>query len=154
MTVPFPPEFLDYLKTIRGKRARVVIDHILAHGHITTEELKSTYGYKHPPRAIRDVREQGIPMEAFKVKNAQGRTIAAYRFGDVEFNFGSLNLEGADNFPKPSKISCLKQHDYRCAVCNIQYEGRYLQIDHRIPYEVQRSADNPDQLEDYMLLCG
>ena len=35
---------------VLAKRAKTVIDHILKHGHITTEELKNLYGYDHPPR--------------------------------------------------------------------------------------------------------
>ena len=73
-------EFKAQLKAVTGRRARVVIDHILEHGHITTEELKDTYGYNHPPRAARDVREQGVPLETFKVTGSDGRRIGAYRF--------------------------------------------------------------------------
>jgi hypothetical protein len=78
-----PDEFLALLRSIKGKRARVVVDHILEHGLITTEDLETLYGYKHPPRAIRDVRDQGVPIETFTVKNSQGRTIAAYRLTEV-----------------------------------------------------------------------
>lgn len=35
------------------KRPKAVIDHILKHGLITTDELKPLYGYNHPPRAAR-----------------------------------------------------------------------------------------------------
>jgi predicted O-methyltransferase YrrM len=34
----FPEAFLKRLESITQKRARVVIDHILQHGYITTEE--------------------------------------------------------------------------------------------------------------------
>ena len=78
----WPPSFLQLLEGVRQKRARVVIDHILEHGHVTTEELKDRYGYNHPPRAARDVREQGIPLETFRIPGADGRLIGAYRFGD------------------------------------------------------------------------
>ena len=49
-----------------AKRPRTVIGHILQHGFITSEELHSIYGYDHPPRAARDVREYGIPLETFE----------------------------------------------------------------------------------------
>ncbi len=75
-------DFKKRLKAITAKRAKTVIDHVLKHGFITTEELNNTYGYDHPPRAARDVREQGIPLETFKVTGSHGRTIGAYRFGD------------------------------------------------------------------------
>lgn len=54
-----PEWFLDHLRAATGRRSRIVIEHILKHGFITTEELSERYGYGHPPRAARDVREQG-----------------------------------------------------------------------------------------------
>ncbi len=74
----YPPEFLKLLKSVEAKRPKIVIDHILKHGRITTEELKDLYGYHHPPRAIRDVRERGIPIATFFVTGADGKRIAAY----------------------------------------------------------------------------
>jgi len=58
MTIPkYPLKFLKKLKTIKKKRAKTVIDHIVKKGFITTEELEKKYEYNHPPRAARDVRE-------------------------------------------------------------------------------------------------
>ena len=51
------------LEKISNKRARIVIEHILANGFVTTEQLEKQYGYNHPPRAARDVREAGIALE-------------------------------------------------------------------------------------------
>ena len=52
MTEPaLPAEFLELLESVEAKRPRTVIDHILAHGYVTTEDLKERYGYNHPPRA-------------------------------------------------------------------------------------------------------
>lgn len=76
-----PKEFLQKLQSVTNKRAKVVIDHILERGYITTEELEKKYGYSHPPRAARDVREQGIPLETFRVKSSDGRSIA----GDIDY---------------------------------------------------------------------
>ena len=83
MTPPnLPAEFLERLKRVTGRRSRIVVDHILEHGFITTDELEQIYGYMHPPRAVRDVREQGIPIETYRIKSSDGRNIAAYRFGN------------------------------------------------------------------------
>ena len=38
-----PADFVRNLKKITAKRARRVIDHILTHGRVTTEELKQKY---------------------------------------------------------------------------------------------------------------
>ena len=78
-----PPDFVARCKAVTAKRPRTVIEHILTHGHVTTEELRDLYGYNHPPRAARDVREQGIPLETFRVVGSDGRKIGAYRFGDI-----------------------------------------------------------------------
>lgn len=130
-----PDEFLKLLRSVTAKRAKTVIDHILEHGFITTEDLSTKYGYDHAPRAARDVREQGIPLETFKVTAANGRKIAAYRFGDPSKVKGGRH-GGRSVWPKELKDSLAEANGRRCFVCNTPYELRYLQIDHRVPYEV------------------
>ncbi|MFZ5820721.1 MAG: hypothetical protein ACOYYJ_12550 [Chloroflexota bacterium] len=90
----------ELLENITNKRARIVIEHILENGFVITEQLEKEYGYNHPPRAARDVREFGIPLETFRVKDSEGRSIAAYRFGNVD-NIQKGRLEGRQaGFPK------------------------------------------------------
>ena len=149
----FPQAFLDFLATITGKRARIVVDHILQHGFITTEELENQYGYKHPPRAVRDVREQGVPIETFSVKNSQGRVIAAYRFGDPT-QIGRRKVGGRLTFPRAFKTELYSIQEGRCAICQEHYDERYLQIDHRVPYEVSGNSDDITNTAAYMLICG
>jgi len=151
--VSLPESLLTLLEAVKGKRARIVVDHIREHGFITTEDLEKVYGYKHPPRALRDVREQGIPLESFRVKNAEGRSIAAYRFADST-QIRSDKIGGRRIFTKAFKKSLLAMSDSKCAVCLQLYDGRYLQIDHRVPYEVSGDLTIGTQTEDYMLLCG
>lgn len=142
------------LKAITKKRPKAVIDHILEHGFVTTEELTSLYGYEHAPRAARDVREEGIPLETFRVKNTSGRAIGAYRFGDL-FSIRRDRIGGRVAFSKDFKEKLLSASEARCAVCSTAYEPRYLQVDHRIPYEVQGDSALGDRREeDYMLLCA
>ncbi len=131
----YPQDFLDRLITITNKRAKTVIDHILQHGFITTEELKTLCNYDHPPRAARDVREQGTALVTFFVQNTQGRAIGAYKFADPSLA-GSDNLGGRKTFSKAFKKTLLEQNGSRCAICLTEYEERYLQIDHRVPYQV------------------
>lgn len=149
-----PQEFLARLRAVTNKRPRTVIDHIVEHGHITTAELETLYGYKHPPRAARDVREHGIPLETFRVQNAEGRWIAAYRFADpsqVRFD----RQAGRKAFSKQFKESLLDSFGCQCSICREHYEARYLQVDHRVPYEVSGEASGSERkTADYMLLCG
>ena len=46
-------------------------------------------------------------------------------------------------------------NDGKCYICNGDFEIRYLQVDHRIPYEIDGDDENFQQDdEDYMLLCA
>lgn len=152
MTADFPEEFLARLRSVTAKRARTVIDHILQHGQITTEELKEIYGYAHPPRAIKDVTDLGIPIERGKTKAKDGRTIAAYRFGDPATLRGGTHA-GRTNFPKKFKQQLLERDGHKCALCNGEFPSAFLQIDHRVPYEVGGQAPGEPNLDDYMLVC-
>jgi len=149
-----PKEFIRLCKKITAKRPRTVIDHILKHGFITTQELKDKYGYNHPPRAVRDVKENGIPIEMFRVKGADGRMIAAYRFGDPgKSRFGKL--AGRTILTKELKRALVEKYGSRCAIYLEPFDERELQIDHRIPFEVAGDKALAEQKpEDFMLLCG
>lgn len=147
-------ETLNFLHSITNKRAKIIIDHILEYGFITTEELEKDYGYSHPPRAARDVREAGIPLETSRVKSSDGRWIAAYRFGDLA-TIRKGRKQGRQSFPKKLKKELFQEQDGKCAVCNGEFELRYFQIDHRVPYEI--NGDTRSDIANshqYMLLCG
>ena len=122
-----PQEFLERLKAVTAKRPRTVIEHILKHGFINTEELKSKYGYNHPPRAARDVREQGIPVETFTVIGSDGRKIAAYRLGDPSVVRRGF-IGGRRAFPKAFKVALVNASGSHCHICYQKHEERYLQF--------------------------
>jgi hypothetical protein len=147
-------EFLELLKNVKGKRPRTVIEHILEHGQITTEELKETYGYNHPPRAIRDVREQGIPIIMFRVKGTDGRSISAYKFGDLSEVRATL-LSGRTAFSSKLKNALIEKYGPRCNIYLEPFPVRELQIDHRVPFEIAGDGGSlSDDIGDYMLLCA
>jgi hypothetical protein len=150
----YPKEFLEHIKSITNKRAKVVIDHILAHGFITTDDLQSKYGYTHAPRAAMDVKDAGIPIETFKVKSdISGRQIGAYRFGDIT-QLQTKRIAGRIAFSKKFKKELYDLSKGRCMICNGEFEERYLQIDHKVPYEVSGDMNVVRNLGDFMLLCG
>jgi hypothetical protein len=149
----YPKEFIEYIRSINNKRAKIVIDHIMLHGFVTTEDLENTYGYNHPPRAARDVREAGIPLETFNVKSKDGKSIAAYKFGDIT-QLQTDRIEGRTSFSKEFKKMLYETSHGRCAICNGKFAERYLQVDHRVPYEVGGDMPEKRDMEDFMLLCG
>jgi HNH endonuclease len=147
------PELQKLIDGVTGKRPRQTLDHILKHGQVTTAELADLYGYKHAPRAARDVREHGIPLETFRVTGPDGRTMAAYRLGKLS---GSAEgkARGRRAFPKAFKDRLVAHYGERCAICGWRFPARALQIDHRVPYEVAGEASSLDDLGAYMLVCG
>lgn len=153
MKPKLPAAFIKMCKKVTAKRPRTVIDHILKHGHITTQDLKDLYGYNHPPRAVRDVKEQGIPIEMFRVEGKDGRKIAAYRFGDPKKSrFGKL--AGRTVLSKELKQKLIDKYGSKCAIYAESFNERELQIDHRIPFEVIGDVSREPDVDDFMLLCG
>lgn len=149
-----PKEFIDLCRSVTAKRPKTVIDHILKHGFITTEELKELYGYNHPPRAVRDVREHGIPRETFRVTGSDGRKIAAYRFGNISTN-RFTKLSGRTGLSKKIKDALVEKYGCKCFIYLEEMDERELQIDHRVPYEVGGDGENIELVpEDFMLLSG
>lgn len=146
-----PNDLLQRIKAIRAKRPHTVLEHLLKHGHITTEELQDLYGYEHPPRAARDVREQGIPLRTFKVRDKKGRKIAAYRL-DLEAIWEEHKAGGRKAFSKGFKASLIERYGSRCISCGTDFESRFLQVDHRVPYEVA-GEEAGKGTADFMLLC-
>jgi hypothetical protein len=149
-----PARLLARIRKVRAKRPRTVLDHILKHGQITTQELRDLYGYNHPPRAVRDVREHGIPLETFRVVGPDGRKIAAYRIAMRAARRGAAP-QGRRAFSKRLKELLVARDGPRCQVCWTGMEARYLQIDHRVPYEVAGEDVEPEaHPEKFMLLCS
>lgn len=147
-----PKEFIDLLNSVEAKRPKTVIQHILEHGYITSEELKNVYGYNHPPRAVRDVRELGIPIVTYRVTGDDGRSIAAYKFGNPEDAKNRLaKSAGRTVLSKALKQALIEKYGSKCFVYLETMDPSYLQVDHRIPYEIGGEHDERD-IDYYMLL--
>jgi len=148
------PALLELCFAVTAKRPKIVIDHILQHGFITTEELKEKYGYNHPPRAVRDVRENGIPVETFRVTGSDGRSIAAYRFGEL----GSQPIRkqaGRTGLSKKLKEGLIEKYGCKCFIYLEVLSEQNLQIDHRVPFEVDGDGDRKElNIDDFMLLSA
>ncbi|MDY4670455.1 MAG: hypothetical protein SO415_10775 [Oliverpabstia sp.] len=149
-----PQDFVDTLNAVTNKRARFVIDTILEKGYCSTEDLKNE-GYEHAPRAARDVRELGIPLETFKTKDSSGKNIAAYRFGNWEEAKRTNQLSktsGRTQLTEKLKSALLKKYGAKCNLYGEEYPARLLQPDHRIPYEIGGDPENIMDLDRFMLL--
>lgn len=144
-------KILNRLNAITDKRPSTVIQHIIKHGYITTEELASKYGYEHAPRAARDVRERGVNLVTYRVKSSDGRSIAAYKFGDPVFVDNKISkVGGRTALSLALKKALIDKYGAVCFVYLQPMEERLLQIDHRVPYEI--GGEQTDNIDCYMLL--
>ena len=150
-----PEDLKKVLDAVTNKRARFVIDTILKKGFCSTEDLKNG-GYEHAPRAARDVRELGIPLDTFKIKNSSGKTIAAYKFGDWEAAKKTNQLSkvsGRTQITEKLKSALIDRYGAKCHLYGEEYPARLLQPDHRVPYEI--GGDPIDMLNtDYFMLLS
>lgn len=149
----YSKEFLELLESVTAKRPRTVIQHILKYGYITSQELKDIYGYNHPPRAIRDVREYGIPVVTYRVTGSDGRKIAAYKFGSYEDIQNSLSkMSGRTVLSKALKQALIDKYGPHCFIYLEKVDESQLQVDHRIPYEI--GGEHEEAEIDYFMLLS
>jgi len=148
----YSKEFLELLESVTAKRPRTVIQHILKNGYITSQELKDVYGYNHPPRAVRDVREYGIPLITYRVQGADGRSIAAYKFGNPADAKKTLSKSaGRTVLSKGLKKALIEKNGAKCFIYLEEMDAGVLQVDHRVPYEIGGEHDEKD-IDYFMLL--
>ena len=114
--------------------------------------MKDTYGYDHPPRAARDVREHGVPIITYRITGNNGRRLAAYKFGDP--NDVSNNLSktaGRTVLTKALKQALIDKYGAKCFIYLENMDEAVLQIDHRVPYEIDGEQGN-NNIDIFMLL--
>ena len=147
-------DFYDKLKSVKGKRARFVIDKIIQDGSCSTEDLKDA-GYEHAPRAKRDVVEAGIPIINDKGVDRSGRRMAVYKFGDWE-EYKSKNslakTKGRNNLTDRLKQKLITENGSVCALYGEEYPEALLQTDHRVPFEIGGDPDDMMDTSKFMLL--
>jgi hypothetical protein len=110
------------------------------------------YGYNHPPRAIRDVRERGIPLVTYRIEGKDGRSIAAYKFDNPDIIKNKLSKSvGRTALSKSLKQSLIEKYGNKCFIYFEDMDENILQVDHRIPYEINGKQDEYN-IELFMLL--
>lgn len=150
----YSDEFLEMLEDVKrrtSKRGRYVIDHIIKHGRVTTEDIQQM-GYTHPPRAVRDAKEAGAPIVTHIVKGSDGKDIAAYEFGDIP-EVPLSKVHGRTQLFDALKDELIELHGSKCNVYRIDLPKEELQIDHRIPYEIGGEPEDKN-VNGYMLVCS
>lgn len=135
----------------KNKRAIAVLRVLLDKGAISTDDLNDL-GYNHPPRAVGDVRDAGIPIITGAGTSRTGKRMAVYSFGDpAEIQDGRMG--GRSALPKAFKTKLIAKYGSKDCITGGILDERVLQIDHRIPYRIAGDIGLSDHnVLDYMLL--
>ncbi len=141
------PELVDKLIERTAGRSRVVVEHILDNGYITTLQL-SELGYEHPPRAAADVRDRGIPLKTV-TRVIDGKQIGHYRFPD---NLDQLDQSsrGRIAISKKFRKQVLDHYGTIDIFTGSALTPREVQIDHRIPFRILGDPKSPFDVADFM----
>ena len=130
--------------TPRGQR---LLDYLMKHESITTEEIRQELGEKHPPSAVRDLRDRGVKIVTERVDG-----IGRYRVDSTAPLV--QGLVGRQGFSKKFKKALIARYGTFCQICGLEYGARYLQPDHRVPQRI--GGDTPDEYrsaDDYIPIC-
>jgi 5-methylcytosine-specific restriction endonuclease McrA len=139
------------ISAVKNQRARRLLELIVEHGEVTTEELTKQYAYSHPPRAMGDALDLGFPIVSRIVRSRDGtRNIAAY---SLDPNAAFLGRTGRKLITKAFRRELLKIADGRCAICGGSFPDRALQADHRVPYQIAGEVHQP-HVADFQMLCA
>lgn len=135
-----------------NKRAVAVLKVMLDKGSISTDDIQEM-GYNHPPRAIGDVRDAGIPIITGSAISAQtGKRMAVYSFGK-EADIQNGRIGGRSAFPKSFKRRLIEFYGKIDCITGAETDERALQIDHRVPYRIAGDQGLSDHdITKYMLL--
>ncbi|MFC0683425.1 hypothetical protein [Novosphingobium clariflavum] len=142
----------EFIANKPNARASKALRAILERGTVTTRELNKI-GYDHPPRAIADAVDNGIPIKKEMIKADDGKRMARYSLGEP----GQLRggQAGRANFSKAFKTKIVKHYGEVDTITGWEVSGRTLQIDHRVPYRVGGDAGMKEQdVGSFMLLSG
>lgn len=155
----YSQRYLDWVRQRKmSKRAREALEIMIANGSVTTEELSSTYGLQHPPRAMSDLKDAGVVFESRLIQSATpGKRVAQYSLVDVFAGDGdeggSAVFRPRKAIPKKVKQDLIMEHGPRCTACGGVFRPTQLQVDHRIPFRI---GGDPEVWDDdtVMLLCN
>lgn len=129
-----------------SKRAREVARIIFECGSATTTDLEAL-GYKHAPRAVRDLREAGVDVEKTMERYEDGITGSKKRrarYSITGVREGRTSRRGISKKIRDRVLSIGE-----CEVCSAPPP---LQVDHRVPFEIGGET-HPHIVAEFMPLC-
>ena len=93
-----------------------------------------------------------MPIVTSRIKGSDGKTIAAYEFGDIS-EVPLSKVHSRTQLSDALKNELIELHGSKCSIYRVDLPKEELQIDHRIPYEIGGEPEDKNA-NGYMLLCS
>lgn len=138
------------IDAVTSPRARFVLNYIVDHGYVTADDIQDA-GYREHRRAVMDCRDLGFTIKNSRVRSPQGGTVGAWTL-DLDAELGA-GRAGRRQYPRTFRLRLLERATGRCEMCGAPEADRNLQIDHRVPFEIDPGSGELDPGE-YQMLCG
>lgn len=129
-------QFINWVRSQKmSKRAREALEIMIQEGSVTTVDLKNRFGFNHPPRAMGDLKDAGVPFTKTMVKvEGESRRVARYELLD-DINVAKAN-KPRKVIPKKVKTELIAKYGKQCQICGGTFSSQALQVDHRIPFRI------------------
>lgn len=138
-----------------SKRARVCVK-LMSNGEwYSAQRIMELTGYRHPNRAMTDVRQCGYEVESRFVRTKNGKRVVEWRLVS-KVPVGPLKKRVS--LTKSEMETIFKRDNYTCALCKNKYESDFLRVDHkepisRSPRGNEFSKEEPNWMERFQTLC-
>lgn len=143
-------DIMNYVGKVTKKRAKLVLETILARGFITTEQIREEIKQKHPPRAAQDVKDLGIPLRNYEFSMPDGTRNSYYTF-DLDLPLDERRIGGRSALTKKLRAEMLAHYGRIHAFTGEPLPDSLLQVDHRVPFAVAGEVDAL-RVADFMFL--
>jgi hypothetical protein len=108
----YSAKMLAAVAKVTTRRGKILVEHILKHGSVSTEDLETIYGLTDAASAARDVKDAGVPLAKTTGKRKTGRQMAIYSFGDPSLIRGD-RFQGRRAFAKGFKEMLIAKYGAR-----------------------------------------
>lgn len=121
-----------FVRESNNRRAVAAVRLMLENGSVTTAEM-AALGYDHPPRALMDAKDAGVPFVMQMIRSEDGKRMARYTLTD---DAKRANSTGRQTIPKWIKAALLERDGSFDRLTGIPALPASLTVDHRIPFQI------------------
>lgn len=138
-------------------RAKAAADLLMEKGVITKYDFEETHvPVSQAPRAIRDLKDHGIPIETLrKISVPQAKTkVNRYTLGSID-NINTSMRYGRMYDPTGMKEKLAKLHGDVCVFCGKKLTAKDRELDHKLPVNIFGDLSPVERLnpDNYQLVC-